>query len=177
MKYVYSAFVLLAVLAFALVVFTGVASAHFGASYINHFKMGLLATVLGLFVHALMFIYFISSHKAIKEALKKRDLDGEEGYIQETRDLKMETMPWATLGMLLLIGTTLLGGAADVGDLPNWTHWASTPVTIGVNLYLYWFEWQKINENVDLIHRVDATLNEHDDRTGSETDAPERERA
>ncbi len=128
-----------------------------------HFKLSLGASVMTLFIHSIVMIYFIVTHKAVKEGLDLRDLT-ENDYRPRMRELKMETIPWTTLGMLIMIGATIVGGAVDTDHLPRWTHSTSAILAIGINVYLFWMTYEKLIVNTKLLHEANDEMLEYDDR-------------
>ncbi len=143
--------------------------------YSLHFKLALLAAILTLFIHSIVMIYLIVTHKAVKEGLEERDLTGET-FHKRMRALKMETLPWTTTGMLVMIGATILGAATDTHHLPQWTHTPTMVVAMGLNIYLFFFTYDKLNENTDLLQEANQTLLAHDE-DGSGSPEPERKEA
>lgn len=131
--------------------------------YSLHFQLSLGAAVLTLFIHSLLMIYFIVTHKAVKEGLDDRGISGTE-FRDRMRELKMETIPWTTMGMLMIIGATIVGAAVDTGHLPRWSHSSSVLFAIFVNLYLFWLSHEKLTINTDLMHEANQLLLEYDDR-------------
>lgn len=133
------------------------------AVYSLHFKLSLGGAVMTLFIHSIVMIYFIVTHKAVKEGLDQRDQDGTE-FRKRMRELKMETIPWTTMGMLIIIGATIVGAAVDTGHLPRWSHSTSALVAIAVNVYLFWLSYEKLDINTELMHEANEFLLEHDAR-------------
>ncbi len=132
------------------------------AVYSLHFRLALLAAVGTLFLHSIVMIYFIVTHKAVKEGFKNRDLAGE-AYHRRMRALKMDTLPWTTTGMLIMIVATIMGAATDTGRLPAWTHTPAVLAAMGLNVYLFVFAYRKLRENIDLLHEANEDLLEHDE--------------
>ncbi len=130
--------------------------------YALHFKLSLGASVMTLFIHSMVMIYFIVTHKAVKEGLDLRNLTDND-YRRRMRQLKMETIPWTTLGMLIMIGATIMGAAVDTGNLPRWTHSTSVLFAIAVNVYLFLMTYEKLEENTALLHEANDLMLVHDD--------------
>ena len=137
-----------------------------------HFKLALGATVMTLFIHSLVMIYFIVTHKAVKEGLDLRDLTDND-YRKRMRQLKMETIPWTTLGMLIMIGAAIIGAAVDTDHLPRWTHSTTAILAIAVNIYLFWMTYEKLDVNTKLLHEANDEMLEHDDRQEQEQNGSE----
>jgi len=133
------------------------------ALYSLHFKLALLAAVATLFIHSIVMIYLIVTHKAVKEGLKNRNLAGE-AYHQRMRSLKMDTIPWTTTGMLVMIGATIVGAAVDTEHLPRWMHSTTILAAMAFNVYLFYFTYEKLDENTDLLHQANDELLTHDDQ-------------
>ncbi len=80
--------------------------------------------------------------------------------IQRANRIKRGTFPWATMGMLCVVGLIDLGAAADPATgLPHTQDWV-TPHLIGALLgmafiaYTFFVEWQNIDANHSLIGEI-----------------------
>jgi hypothetical protein len=121
--------------------------------YLVHFLLGLLAVLLTLAVHCLIFIYFLGTGRWVKEvALAYRLPDAPLPRL--TRDLKRRTFPVALLAMLVPIATAAAGAAAQRQEW-SWTIHAGLAVaTLAVNLWAFVVEYRNVSINAGIIDKV-----------------------
>ncbi len=98
------------------------------ARFANHFHLALVATLLGVFGHAMTMFYFIGTGKAIKEVVRERNLDA--GILRETRRQNMRASSWATLAIACLMLQFIMGGGTHTRAIPALVHEASFYVTL-----------------------------------------------
>jgi len=129
-------------------------AAELNRPFFRHFVAGICAGVTTLLTHSIVMTYFIGTGRWVKEAVEKWALDAV--YERRTRKLKARSFPFAFFSMVLVIATTILGGATDTGMVPGWTHLTAALVTILFNLISYYFEYAAVSDNVRLLDEVVA---------------------
>jgi predicted ferric reductase len=113
-------------------------------TYPIHFYLALLAVLLTLGVHCLIFIYFLGTGRWVKEvAIAYRMPDAPLPRL--TRDLKRRTFPLALLAMLTVIATAAAGAAAQRQE---W-HWS-----IHATLATLTLEYRNVSINAGVIDEV-----------------------
>ncbi|HEY7426332.1 MAG TPA: hypothetical protein VH682_19020 [Gemmataceae bacterium] len=135
------------------------------STYMIHVYLGLLAVILTLGVHCLIFIYFLGTGRWVKEvALAYRLPDAPLPRL--TRDLKRRTFPVALAAMLVPIAAAAAGMAA--AQLREWSwivHASLASVTLLVNLWAFVVEYRNVTINTGVIdnvmHEVDRIRAEH----------------
>jgi hypothetical protein len=98
----------------------GYASSWGYADAARHVTLAIPAFILGTLAHAMGMLYFIGTGRVIKDAAAEHKL-GEE-WAKEQKEWKQKVFPWATWTILLIMATSILGGAVDTGFLPAWVH-------------------------------------------------------
>jgi hypothetical protein len=86
----------------------------------NHFHLALVATLLGIFGHAMTMFYFIGTGKAIKDVVREHNLD--RAFLAQTRRQNMQASSWATLATILLMLQFIMGGGVHTRAIPARVH-------------------------------------------------------
>src|SRR5579875_3306795 len=127
-------------------------------TYPLHFYLGLLAVLVTLGVHCLIFIYFLGTGRWVKEvALAYRLPDAPLPRL--TRDLKRRTFPLALAAMLVSIATAAAGAAAQRQEWPWGIHAGLAVATLLINLWAFVVEYRNVSINTGII---DAVMREVD---------------
>lgn len=127
--------------------------------YIVHFFLGLV-TVLGmLFVHCLVFIYFLGTGRWVKEVTLAYGMPDAPNH-KATRELKRKTFPPALFSMLIGIAAAAAGAGVQLQAWPWYVHFASAVLTLAINLWAFRIEIINVAINAEVIRAVE----EHADR-------------
>ncbi len=94
-----------------------------------HRLLGVAAGILVVLVNSIVVTYFIGTSRWCKEVVETYQLNPE--LVRRSVALKRRAFPWALSGMLVIIGVTALGGAADPATLRQGTEWWVMPHLIG----------------------------------------------
>ncbi len=123
-----------------------------------HRLAGVGSALCVVLVNSIVVTYFIGTSRWCKEVVETYGLDA--ALIQRANRIKRGTFPWATMGMLCVVGLIALGAAADPATgLPHTQDWV-TPHLIGALLgmafiaYTFFVEWQNIDANHSLIGEI-----------------------
>jgi cytochrome b561 len=121
--------------------------------FIIHYVFGLLTAILILFVHCLVFIYFLGTGRWIKEvgiAYKLPD----EPWPKLTRELKRKTFPPALFSMLIGIAAAAAGAGAQLQAWPWYVHMTLGLLTLAINLWAFRIEIRNVTINAGIIDSV-----------------------
>jgi hypothetical protein len=122
-------------------------------TYPIHFYLALLAVLVTLATHCLIFIYFLGTGRWVKEvAIAYRLLDAPLPRL--TRDLKRRTFPVALLAMLVPIAAAAAGAAAQRREWDWKIHAGLATVTLLVNLWAFVVEYRNVSINAGIIDEV-----------------------
>jgi hypothetical protein len=80
----------------------------------KHRLTGIAAGLSVLLVESVVVTYFVGTSRWTKEVAETYRL--EPGFVERSAKLKRRTFPIAVIGMLIVVGITALGGAADPGS-------------------------------------------------------------
>jgi len=122
-----------------------------------HFLCGLAVAVLTLFVHCLVFTYFLGTGRWVKEVAYAYGLP-DQPWPKRTRELKRQAFPPALLAMLLTIVLVASGAAAQVGAWPWWIHLGLAGAAVLANFFAWTVEYRAISENIVVLDRVMAEV-------------------
>lgn len=89
-------------------------------AFANHFHLALVATLIGIFGHAMTMFYFIGTGKAIKDVVKEQNLD--KSILAQTKSQNMKASSWATLATVFLMAQFVIGGGIHTGAIPSVVH-------------------------------------------------------
>jgi len=118
-----------------------------------HFLFGLSAAILTLLVHCLIFTYFLGTGRWVKEVKIAYDLP-DDPLPKLTRDLKRRVFPPALYAMLTVAATGMAGAAAQVQVWPWEVHMTLGTLTLIMNLWAYWVEYDCLRINVGVLQQV-----------------------
>lgn len=128
-----------------------------GAGVNWHATVGLAGSLLILFSHCWILFFLVGTGKAVKQAVAEAGLASE--YIERTKDFKKRLYPWLMLAMGLVIATFVNGGwtygawRASGGSV--WIHRLLSPLTLGVQFWTLYLEFDVLSRNERLMRKVD----------------------
>jgi hypothetical protein len=145
-----------------------------------HRLTGIVAGLSVLLVESFVVTYFIGTNRWTKEVVETYQLDP--NFVGRGARLKRRTFPIAVGGMLVVVGITALGGAADpgsqlsrrmisgLGDV-SWAdiHLAFAVLGIAAIVVGYYLQAQHIASNQQIIHEVLAEVKRIRTERGLET--------
>jgi H+/gluconate symporter-like permease len=120
-----------------------------------HIVAALVASVLVLLVHCLVFTYLLGTGRWVKEVSQAYGVPQEEG-IAASRQLKRQAYPSAMLAMLVVIFTAGSGAAIHT-DPDSWiglTHPVLSVLTLLANGWAFVREYQVIRANQAVLDRM-----------------------
>jgi hypothetical protein len=119
---------LISVAAIGVTVYFGIQIPEGGGAFGRHFMYALGAAIVAVFTHTMTYFYFVGMGGNLKRAVQElrekepgRTHKGEE-WLRASRRIKAKVLPWAFLGMGLLMVTFILGGGAHTRAIPAWIH-------------------------------------------------------
>ncbi len=77
-----------------------------------HFLAGVFTSLVVVLVNCISMTYFIGTNRWCKEVVDTYELD--QKLVQRSTVLKRRTFPWALLSVLIMVGVSSLGAAADI---------------------------------------------------------------
>ena len=117
-----------------------------------HMLAGILAVLLCIAVHCVVFTYFIATAKWIQHAVTIKHLD--EQFTHPTRSFKAQAFPAALTAILAVFITAIFGAATDNHVVSVTWHHLLALTAFAVNLGAAAVEYQAIRRNGDLIDRL-----------------------
>jgi hypothetical protein len=127
-------------------------------TFIVHFVCGLFTAVGILFVHSLIFIYFLGTGRWVKEVTIAYRMP-DEPWHKQTRALKRATFPPALFSMLIGIFAAAAGAGAQLQAWPWYLHMTLGLLTLAINLWAFRIEVRNVTTNAGII---DAVMREVD---------------
>jgi hypothetical protein len=122
-------------------------------TFFIHFLLGLIAVSFALFVHCLVFIYFLGTGRWVKEvALAYRIPD--EPMPKQTRELKRSTFPASLLAAVVTIAAAVAGGGVQARAWPWEVHLTLAIVTLVVNVWAARAEVRNVRINLGILDEV-----------------------
>ncbi len=127
----------------------------FGPAVNWHATAGLAGSLLILFSHCWILFFLVGTGKAVKEAVNRSGLEQE--YIERTKVFKKQLYPWLMLAMGLVIATFVNGGWTYGGGAESgvWWHRIMAPLTVAVQFWTLYLEFDVLDRNERLMQRVD----------------------
>ena len=122
-------------------------------TFIVHFACGLLTAIGILFVHSLVFIYFLGTGRWVKEVAIAYKIP-DEPWPKLTRELKRQTFPPALFSMLIAIAAAAAGAGAQLQSWPWYIHMTLGLLTLAINLWAFRIELRNVATNADIINAV-----------------------
>jgi hypothetical protein len=132
-------------------------------SFVVHFLVGLIASVMALFVHAMIMFYLIGSGKGMKEAIARYGNPDGFDYLAKIRSYKVKLSGAQTLVIgITLVPAILGGGTASLSG--SWispqVHMWSAIIAVVANFWLFPKEYRIVKENGAMVHRLETLLTE-----------------
>jgi hypothetical protein len=124
-----------------------------GSIYLAHFNFGLFSAVGTLFVHCIIFTYFLGTGRWVKEVGLAYRLP-DDPWPLLTRQLKRGTFPVALAAMLTTIAAAASGAGLQLKQWPWQAHAALALASLVVNLWAFRIEYQNVRRNTDAISQV-----------------------
>jgi hypothetical protein len=121
-----------------------------GAIYLLHFTIGLLAAIVTLLVHCIIFTYFLGTGRWVKEVKLAYKLP-DEPHAKLTRELKRRTFPPALFAMLITIAAAAAGAGAQLQEWPWGVHGTLATLALVVNGWAFWVEYRDVRINARVI--------------------------
>ncbi len=125
--------------------------------FVIHFLLGLTTAIGVLFVHCIIFTYFIGTGRWVKEVGLVYNLP-DEPLLKLTRKLKAWTFPWALFAMLSVIATAAAGAGAQLQAWHENIHATLAGLTLGLNLWAFHIEYRNVQRNGQLIQALLAEV-------------------
>ena len=122
-------------------------------TYMLHMFLGLTATTTTLFLHSLVFIYFLGTGRWVKEVAIAYAIP-DQPLPKLTRDLKRRAFPAALFAMLVPIAASAAGGGAATMGWPWPWHASLAVVTLAVNVWAFAVEYRCVRTNAGVIDDV-----------------------
>jgi hypothetical protein len=122
-------------------------------TYIAHFALGLSTAIGILFVHCIIFIYFLGTGRWVKEVTLAYEMPDEPNH-KLTRELKRKAFPPALFAMLIGIATAAAGAGAQLQAWPWYVHMSLGFATVLVNLWAFRVEYGCVATNAGVIRAV-----------------------
>jgi uncharacterized membrane protein len=148
---------LLATIGLAGTILVGYLLGHASVSFEFHFVLALLSTLLALFAHSMTMFYFIGTGKILKDAAIERGFEPDLKVIARTRRMKAETSGIATLAMVAIIVSFVIGGGAvprpNIAVSP-WIHGGAAIVGLVLHLAAFRAELRNLIANNTLNNEV-----------------------
>lgn len=141
-------------------------------TYLVHFSLGLLAAILTLLVHCLIFTYFLGTGRWVKEVGLAYELP-DALLPRQTRELKRSTFPPALVAMLVTIAAVAAGAGAQLREWPWQVHAALAGAALLVNFWAFSVEYRNLRANALVIDQVLREV----DRIRAERGLPSNEEA
>jgi hypothetical protein len=121
--------------------------------FLVHFVLGLVTAIGILFVHCLIFIYFLGTGRWVKEVtLAYRMPDAPNHKL--TRELKRAAFPPALFAMLIGIAAAAAGAGAQLQAWPWYVHMTLALLTLAINLWAFRVEYRCVSTNAGVIRAV-----------------------
>jgi hypothetical protein len=122
-------------------------------TYFLHFVLGLCTSIGALFVHCIIFTYFLGTGRWVKEvALAYKIPDAPLPVL--TRELKRKTFPPALAAMLVTIAASAAGAGAQLKEWPWEIHGLLAIATLGTNFWAFTVEYGNVQLNAWVIEQV-----------------------
>jgi hypothetical protein len=125
--------------------------------FMVHYFLGLFTACYILFVHCLVFIYFLGTGRWVKEVTLAYRMP-DEPHHKHTRELKRTAFPAALFAMLVGIATAAAGAGAQLQAWPWYVHMTLAFATLLVNLWAFRVEYRCLSANAGIIPAVMAEV-------------------
>jgi hypothetical protein len=123
------------------------------STFLIHFLLGLFAVSFALFVHCLVFIYFLGTGRFVKEVARAYRIP-DDPLPKQTRELKRATFPASLLAAVVTIAAAVAGGAAQFRAWPWQVHLSLGMVAVVVNAWAAVIEVRSVQVNLEVLDEV-----------------------
>ncbi len=121
--------------------------------FLTHYFLGLFTAIGILFVHCLIFIYFLGTGRWVKEVTLAYQMP-DEPHHKRTRELKRTAFPPALFAMLVGIATAAAGAGAQLQAWHWSVHMTLAFTTLLINLWAFCIEYRCVSANAGVIRAV-----------------------
>jgi len=123
--------------------------------FATHMVFGLLTAVLTLFVHCLIFTYFLGTGRWVKEVAKAYQLPDHD-LPRQTREFKRRAFPPALFAMLSVIAAVATGAGAQTAPESIWglAHPVMAMLALALNGWAYVIEYRTVVANARVMDEV-----------------------
>ena len=104
-----------------------------------HKMLGLASALIVVLVNSIVVTYFVGTGRWCKEVVEAYSLDV--ALIRRSVAIKRRTFPWAVAAMLVIVGVSALGAAADPGRMQPGTESWVIPHLIGALAGIAFIAW------------------------------------
>jgi hypothetical protein len=125
--------------------------------FIVHYFLGLFTAIGILFVHCLIFIYFLGTGRWVKEVTLAYRMPDAPNH-KRTRELKRAAFPPALFAMLVGIAAAAAGAGAQLQAWPWYVHMTLAFATLLINLWAFRIEYRCVADNAGVIRAVMADV-------------------
>lgn len=127
--------------------------------FASHMVVGLFTAVFGLFLHCLIFTYFLGTGRWVKEVARAYQLP-DHLLPKETRTFKRQVFPPALFAMLSVIAAVATGAGAQTGPETSWglAHPVMAVVALALNGWAYVIEYRTVTANAKIMDAVMAEV-------------------
>jgi hypothetical protein len=137
-------------------VFYGIHIPEGGGAFGHHFLYALGAAMLAVFAHTMTYFYFVGMSGNLKRAVQEHGRG--EDWLASSRRLKSKVLPWAFVGMGLLMVTFILGGGAHTRAVPGWIHGGLGYLAFGYSVVALFVEGYYLLRQNSLINAFNREL-------------------
>jgi len=123
----------------------------------QHQLCGVLATIVCVGVHCVVFTYFIATAKWVQHAVSVKGLDP--SLISPTRSFRAAAFPAALLAMAIVFLAAVVGAATFSYQIRPIYHHGIALLAIATNLGVAFVEYRAVDRNGKLIDQILATIN------------------
>jgi len=138
--------------------------------YWLHFQFGLWTAIGILFVHCIIFTYFLGTGRWVKEVTLAYRIPDEPLH-KNTRELKRGTFPPALFSMLIAIFTAAAGAGVLFQSWPWYVHAAGAALTLLINLWAFRVEYRNLAANSLILVAVLSEVDRIRESQGLESNA------
>jgi hypothetical protein len=113
-----------------------------------HRMFGIASALVVVLVNSIAVTYFVGTSRWCREVVETYHLDTE--LVRRSAVLKRRAFPWAVAAMLVIVGVSALGAAADPVTRHPWTanwvypHLAGAVCGLAFIAWAFWQEWLRI---------------------------------
>lgn len=147
---------LLSITAIGITVFYGIHIPDGGGAFGHHFLYALGAACLSVFTHTMTYFYFVGMGSNLKRAVQEHGRGADR--LAASRKIKSKVLPWAFLGMGLLMVTFILGGGAHTRAIPGWIHGGLGYLALGYSVIAFFVEGYYLLQQNSVVNAFEREL-------------------